>query len=131
MTQEQVNMAEKKEVGELSKVPLKMNDPGEFDITYTIGGGGGVKIPHDLYDLGLSFNVMPLSKFKKLEICEIVRSNMTLTLTDSSMTHPLNIVQDVIIHVDGLTFPANFVVIEIKNDLEGSVILKGPFLTTG
>lgn len=62
---------------------------------------------------------MSLSKFKELEIREITPSNMTLALTDSSATRPLGIVQDVLVHVDGLTFPANFVVIDIKNDSGG------------
>lgn len=92
-----------------------MNDPGELNITYTIGG---MKIPHALYDLGSSINVMPLSKFKELEIGENVPRNMTLTLVNSFVTRPIGIVQDVIVHVDGLTFPADFVVIDVKNDSE-------------
>lgn len=79
-----------------------MNDLGEFNITCTIGG---MKISHALYDLGSSINVMPLSKFKELEIWEIMPSNMTLTLDDSFVTRPLGIVQDMLVHVDGLTFP--------------------------
>ncbi|XP_050914803.1 uncharacterized protein LOC127129710 [Lathyrus oleraceus] len=89
LTQEQVNMAEKEETIELSEVPPKMKDPEEFNITCTIGG---MKIPHNLCDLGSSINVIPLNKFKKLEIREIIPSNMTLTLVDSSVTRPLGIV---------------------------------------
>lgn len=58
-------MAEKEEMIEREEVPPKMNDLGEFNITYTIGG---IKIPHTLCDLGSSINVMPLRKFKELEI---------------------------------------------------------------
>ncbi|XP_050877805.1 uncharacterized protein LOC127081603 [Lathyrus oleraceus] len=116
------------EVGESSEVPPKMNDPREFSITCTIGG---VKISHALCDLGSSINVMSLSKFKELEIGEIVPNNMTLSLVDSFVTRPLGVVQDVIVHVDGLTFPAGFLVIDMKNDLEGSEILGRPFLASG
>lgn len=35
------------------------------------------------------------------------------------------------VHVDGLTFPADFVVINMKNESEGSVILGCRFLVTG
>lgn len=74
---------------------------------------------------------MPLSKFKELEIGKIILSNMTLTLVDSFVTHPLGIVQYVLVPVDGLTFPAYFVVIYMKNESEGSVILERPLLATG
>lgn len=113
-------MAEKEEVRKLSEVPPKMNDPGEFNISCTIGG---MKISHALCDLGPSFNVMLLRKFKELEICEIVSSNMTLTLVDSSVTRSFGVVQDVLVHVDGLTFLAYFVVIDMKNNSKGLVIL--------
>lgn len=53
---------------------------------------------------------------------------MTLTLDDSYVTHPLGIVQDMLVHVDGLTFPADFVVIDMKNDSEGSVIQWTPYV---
>ncbi|XP_050910031.1 uncharacterized protein LOC127123897 [Lathyrus oleraceus] len=89
LNQDQVNMTEKEEIAKPSEVPLKMKDPGEFSITCTIGG---LKIPHALCDLGLSINVMSLSKFKELKIREIIQSNMRLTLADSSVTHPLGIV---------------------------------------
>ncbi|XP_050878252.1 uncharacterized protein LOC127082072 [Lathyrus oleraceus] len=108
--------------------PPKMKDPGKFTITCTIGG---VKIPHTLCDLGSSINFMPLNKFKEMKLGEIIPSNMTLTLANSSVTHPLDIVQDALIHVDGLVFPADFVVIDMKRDSGGSVILGHPFLATG
>ncbi|XP_050889044.1 uncharacterized protein LOC127094228 [Lathyrus oleraceus] len=120
-------MDEKEQVGEPPNVPPKMNDPGEFNISCTIRG---MKIPHALCDLGSSINVMSLRKFKEYEICDIVPSNMTLTLADSSVTRPFGVVQDVLVHVDKLTFPADFLVIDMKNDSEGSVILGHPFLAT-
>ena len=53
---------------------------------------------------------------------------MTITLVDSFVTRLLCIVQDVLVHVDGLTFPVDFVVVDMKNDSERSVILGHPFL---
>ncbi|XP_050896723.1 uncharacterized protein LOC127103513 [Lathyrus oleraceus] len=121
-------MIEKVEMAEPPEVPPKMKDPGEFNITFTIGG---LKIPHALCDLGSSINVISLSKFKELKIGEIIPSNIRLTLADSSVTHPLDIVQDMLGHVDGLTFPPDFVVIDMKNDSKESLILVRPFLATG
>lgn len=121
-------MDEKEEVVESLEVPPKKNDPGEFNISGTIGG---TKIPHALCDLGSIINVMPMSKFKELEISEIAPSNMILTLVDSYVTCPFGVVQDILVHVDGLTFPTDFMVINIKNDSKGAVILGRPLLTTG
>lgn len=73
---------------------------------------------------------MPLNKFKELKLGEIISSNMIPTLVDSSVTHPLGIVQDMLVHVDGLFFLANFVVIDMKGDSRGSIILGCPFLET-
>lgn len=56
---------------------------------------------------------------------------MTLTLVDSFVTRLLGIVQDGLVNIDGLTFPDDFVVIDMKKDSEGSVILGRPFLVTG
>lgn len=88
-----------------------MKDLERFTIACTIGW---LKIPHTLCDLGSSINVMPLKFFKELKIGEILPSNMTLTLVDSSITHPFCIVQDMLVHVQGLTFPAEFMVIDMK-----------------
>lgn len=119
-------MAEKEEIIEHEEVPPKMNDPWEFNITSTIVG---MKIPHALGDLGSNINVTPLRKLK--EIGKIIPSNMTLTLAESSVTRPLGIVQDVVVHVDGLTFPVEVGVIGMKNDSKGSVILGRTFLAIG
>lgn len=44
---------------------------------------------------------------------------MTLTLADLSITHPISILQDVLVHVDGLVFSADFVVVHMKGDKAG------------
>lgn len=56
---------------------------------------------------------------------------MMLTLADSSITHLLGIVQDMLVHVDGLSFHAYFVVIDMEGDSGGSIILGCPFLAIG
>ncbi|XP_050902603.1 uncharacterized protein LOC127114596 [Lathyrus oleraceus] len=122
LAQEQVNMTEKKETIELSEVPPKMKDPREFNITCTIGG---LKIPHALCDLGSSINVTSLRKFKELDIREIISNNMTLTLADSSVTRPLGIVQDMLVHVDGLNFPVEIVVIDMKKMIQKDHLFPG------
>ncbi|XP_050895202.1 uncharacterized protein LOC127101804 [Lathyrus oleraceus] len=125
---EHVNMTEKDDVVKPQSLPPKLKGPGKFTISCNIGG---VNISHALCDMGSSINVIPLKTVKELKVGEITPSNIMLTLVDSFMKHPLGVVQDVLVHVDGLTFPIDVVVIDMKNDSEGSVILRRPFLATG
>lgn len=128
MVKEQVNKTEKDETTVPPTLPPKLKDPGKFTIACTISG---VKIPHTLYDLGSSINVIPLTKVKELNLGEIIPSNMTLTLVDLSVTHPLGILQHMLVHVDGLVFLTDIVVVDMKGDTNGQVILGRPFLETG
>lgn len=66
---------------------------------------------------------MPLKKVKELKMSEITLINMTLTLADSSVTQPLGILRDILMHVDGLVFPVDFVVLDTKRNSGESVIL--------
>ncbi|XP_050878757.1 uncharacterized protein LOC127082565 [Lathyrus oleraceus] len=125
LVKEEVNLTEKDDMTVSPTLAPNLKDPCKCTITCTIGG---VKIPLALCDLGSSINVIPLNKFKELKLGEIIPSYMTLTLVDSSVTHPLDIVQDVLVHVDGLVFPIYFMVIDMRGDSSGSVILGRPFL---
>lgn len=127
LVKEQVNKTWKDETTVPQALPPKMKDPVKFTITCTIGG---VNIPHSLCDLGSSIDVMPLNKFKELKHGEVIPSNMTLTLADSTITHLIGIIQDMLVHVDCLVFLADFVVIHMKGDSGESIILERPFLAT-
>lgn len=109
-------------------MPPKLKDPGRFTISCNIGG---VKISHALCDLGSRINVMPLKKVKELKMGEITPSNMTLTLADSYVTQPPGILQDMLVHVDGLVFLAKNLVLDTKGYSRGYVILRRPFLAIG
>ena len=50
---------------------------------------------------------------------------MTLTLADSSVTRPLGIVQDMLVHVDGLNFPIEIVVIDMKKMIQKDHLFPG------
>lgn len=74
---------------------------------------------------------MFLNKAKWLNLGEIIPSNITLILADLFVTHPHGVFQDVLVHVDDLVFPVDFVVVDMKGDTGGSIILECPFLVTG
>lgn len=101
---EQVNMTEKGNTTVPQTLPPKIKDSCKFIISCTISG---VKILHAFCNIGSSINVVPLNKVKGLKLGDIILSNMTLTLVDSSVMYPHGILQDVLVHVNGLVFLQN------------------------
>lgn len=113
MVKERVNRTKKVDMVMPQTLPSKLKDPSKFTISCNIGG---MKTSHALCDVGSSINVMPLNKVKELKVGEITQSNMTLILADSSVTQPIGILRDALVHVDGLVFPADFVMLDTKED---------------
>ena len=110
------------------KLPPKVKDPGSFTIPCTIGQ---LSFDKCLCDLGASINLMPLSIFMQLGLPELKPTNMSLQLADRSVTYPRGIVEDVLVKVDKLIFPADFVILDFEEDKKIPIILKRPFLATG
>ena len=110
-----------------NKLPPKLKDPRSFNIPCTIG-----KCYFDkaLCDLGASINLMPFSVFKKLGLGEHKATTVTLQLADRSIKHPRGIVKDVLVKVDKFIFPADFIVLDMAEDIELPLILGRPFLAT-
>ncbi|XP_074352112.1 uncharacterized protein LOC141691274 [Apium graveolens] len=109
------------------KSPPKLKDPGCFTIPCTIG-----KLSFDkcLCDLGASINMMPLSVFIQLGLPDPKPTNISLQLVDRSITYPRGIVEDVLVKVDKLIFPVDFVIIDFEEDNKILIILGRPFLAT-
>nr|GEW99889.1 reverse transcriptase domain-containing protein [Tanacetum cinerariifolium] len=109
----------------LKKLPEKLGDPGKF------------LIPCDfprmdeclaLADLGASIYLMPLSVWNNLSLPELSSSCMTLELTDRSISHPVEITEDVLVKVGTFHFSADFVVIDFDADPRGDILLLEEFL---
>ncbi|XP_073122003.1 uncharacterized protein [Henckelia pumila] len=84
-----------------------------------------------LCDLGASINLMPYSVFRKLSLGEPKSTRMSLQLADRSIKYPRGIIEDVLVKVDKLIFPVDFVVLDMEEDLDMPLILERPFLATG
>jgi hypothetical protein len=74
---------------------------------------------------------MPLSMMKKLKCGEPKPTRMTITLADRSISYPFGILEDVLVKVNDLVFPADFVILDMAEDEEMPLILGRPFLATG
>ncbi|XP_074303376.1 uncharacterized protein LOC141637859 [Silene latifolia] len=112
----------------LNEMPHKLGDPGSFSIPCVVGG---VLISRAFCDLGASVSVLSLKVSKKIGICNLIPTNMTLQLADRSVTHLLGVHKDEPVKVGKYLIPADFVIFDIREDSHTPIILGRAFLATG
>jgi hypothetical protein len=94
---------------------------------------GTKQIDKVMMDLGAGINVMPLSMYNYLKLGPMKETRIIIQLADRSNTYPEGMVEDVLVKVHDLIFPADFYVIDMNDEhaSEKSLILLGrPFLKT-
>ena len=113
------------------KTLVKYKDPGSPTISVNIGG---ICIDKALLDLGASVNLLPYSMYKQLGLGELKSTNITLSLADRSLKIQKGIVEDVLVKVDKIYYPVDFVVLDTEPMAESTnkvpIILGRPFLAT-
>jgi len=107
-------------------LPPKHKDPGLVTIPCSIGE---VVVGKALIDFKASINLMPLSMCQRLGEIEIMPTRMTLQLADHSISRPYGVIEDVLVKVKHLIFPADFVVINIEEDDNIPLILGRSFMS--
>jgi len=114
----------------VSQIPERCKDPGTFCVPCIIGNN---KFENAMLDLGASINVMPLSIFKPLSLGPLQPTSVVIQLTNRSVAHLAGLVDDVLVRVGELIFPANFYILDMEEGFShGStpIILGRPFLKT-
>ena len=113
------------------KTPIKYKDLGCPTISVNIRG---TCVEKALLDLGSNVNLLPYSVYKQLGLGELNPTSITLSLAHRSIKIPKGTVEDVLIQVDKLYYPVNFVVLDIEPVAIGTnyvpIILGRPFLAT-
>ncbi|PIN24395.1 hypothetical protein CDL12_02876 [Handroanthus impetiginosus] len=112
------------------KLPPKCKDAGMFAIPCKIGNMG---IEKAMCDLGASINVMPLSIYSSLNVGALKETGVVIQLADRSVVYPEGVLEDVLVQVNGLVFPADFFVLNMKEDNSPhstQILLGRPFLRT-
>ena len=112
------------------KLPPKYKDLGMFTIPCKIGN---TRFEHAMLDLGASINVMPYSIYASLNLGPLEVTGVVIQLADNSNTYPRGVVEDVLVQVNDLVFPADFYVLDMED--EGSpmptpLLLGRPFMKT-
>lgn len=74
---------------------------------------------------------MFLLVYKKLGLGEVQATIILLQLANRSLTYPRGIMEDVLVKVDKFIFPTDFVVLDMEEDIDISIILGRKFLATG
>ncbi|CAM8892933.1 unnamed protein product [Rhodiola kirilowii] len=112
------------------KVPPKCGDPGTYTIPCTIGN---IRIENCMLDLGASINVLPFSIYSCLRIGPLEPTGLTIQLADRSCKQPEGKIEDVLVQVGELVFPADFYVLKMENGGptdHAPILLGSPFLKT-
>ena len=109
------------------KLPEKRGDPGIPTIPCCIKD---TYVKYALCDLGAGVSVMPFSLYKKLNLNKLVPTEVSLQMADKSTATPIGICEDVPIMIANVPIPTDFVILEMPEDDNLSIILGRPFLNT-
>ncbi|XP_042387631.1 uncharacterized protein LOC121979712 [Zingiber officinale] len=108
----------------LQPVPQKCEDPGVFTVPCVIGD---CIFEDAMLDLGASINVMPKSVFQSLRIGPLQPTGVVIQLANRSQAHLAGVIEDVLVKVRELIFPADFYIL----DMEGDVLANRALLILG
>ncbi|CAN6547388.1 unnamed protein product [Malus baccata var. baccata] len=112
------------------KLPPKCKDSGSFTIPCVIGN---TRFKSAMLDLGASINVMPYSVYASMNLGALKHDGVIIQLADRSNAYPKGVLEDVLVQVDHLVFPADFYVLKMdESDHAPSlpILLGRPFRKT-
>ena len=73
---------------------------------------------------------MPFSLYRRLDLNKLTRTEISLQMADKSTDIPVGICEDVPVVVANITILTDFVILDIPEDNNMSIILGRPFLNT-
>ena len=83
-----------------------------------------------LCDLGAGVSVMPFSLYKRLDLNKLTPTEISLQMADKSPAIPIGICEDVPVVVANVTILTDFVILQMPEDDNISIILGRYFLNT-
>ncbi|CAN6707366.1 unnamed protein product [Malus baccata var. baccata] len=132
LEEEESRLPTAKVVPPLPQVPNVSNlpNPGSFTIPCVIGN---TRFESAMLDLGASINVMPYSIYASMNLGALKNDGVIIQLADRSNAYPKGVLEDVLVQVNHLVFPADFYVLEMdESDHAPSlpILLGRPFMKT-
>ncbi|KAM2432112.1 hypothetical protein ACFX1W_019361 [Malus domestica] len=86
-----------------------------------------------MLDLGASINVMPYSIYASMNLGALKNDGVIIQLADRSNAYPKGVLEDVLVQVNHLVFPADFYVLEMDESNHAPslpILLRRPFMKT-
>ncbi|GJU19044.1 putative reverse transcriptase domain-containing protein [Tanacetum coccineum] len=77
-----------------------------------------------------SVSVMRLSTYINLELGELAHTKLIVELADRIVKYPKGIAENVLVGIGKLTFPVDFIILDMPEDIKVPLILGRPFLVT-
>jgi hypothetical protein len=68
---------------------------------------------------------MPYSIYASLKLGPLSKTSVVIQLTDRSIAYPKGVVEDVLVQINDLVFPADFYVLDMENSDQTAPILLG------
>ncbi|XP_073290992.1 uncharacterized protein [Primulina huaijiensis] len=94
---------------------------------------GNLKIERAMLDLGASINVMAYSIYRALNLGPLKETRVVIQLADRSNAYPERVVEDALVQVKELIFPADFYILRMEEDstaISAPILLGRPFMKT-
>ncbi|GJW87385.1 putative reverse transcriptase domain-containing protein [Tanacetum coccineum] len=118
---------------ELAAIQAQLNNLGRVIkkglMIYSIGINN-VCFYNALVDLGASISVMPFSTYLNLGLGELAHTRLTVELADRTVKYPKGIAENVLVGIGKFTFPVEFIILDMPEDIKVPLILGRPFLST-
>ena len=88
---------------------------------------GGMTFTRSMLDTRDSINILPKAVFNRHHVGELQPFFVELCLVDGSVRKPHGIVEDVIVRIEDLYFPVDFLVVDMKmtNELSQTLMILG------
>ncbi|XP_050908891.1 uncharacterized protein LOC127122629 [Lathyrus oleraceus] len=109
------------------RIPYKQKDPGAITISCTIKERTFKMV---LIDSGASVSLMQLSIYHRMGIENVSDTRTNMKFADHSIKNAYGIAEVVLVTIGELSFPVDFMIIDILEDKETPIILSRPFMLT-
>ncbi|GKC60570.1 hypothetical protein Tco_1088168, partial [Tanacetum coccineum] len=106
---------------------IKEKDLGSFTLPCFINN---VYFDNALVDLGASVSVMPLSTYLNLGLGKLAHTKLTAELADMTVKYLKGIAENILVGIGKFTFPIEFIILDMPEDIKVFLILGRPFLST-
>ncbi|GKC79909.1 putative reverse transcriptase domain-containing protein [Tanacetum coccineum] len=108
-------------------MPRKEKDLGSFTLLCFIND---FCFDNTLVDLGSNVSVMPFSTYLNLGLGELAHTRLIVELADRTVKYPKGIAENVLVGISKFTFPIDFIILDMPEDIKVPLILGRPFLST-